>query len=169
MGYSVNLLPEGQKFIIEPHESVRDAAIRAGIGLQYGCGNGTCGLCKARVIKGEVQQLRSHDFVLSPAEKEQGFVLMCAIAAVSDLVVEAQVDKSAEDIAMQQLRVKVRRLQRLSEDLLIMHVRIPRSERFRFLAGQSLTLKIAGVGEFNYSIASCPCEDRRRSARARGE
>ena len=160
MGYSVNLLPTGQKFITEPHESVLDAAIRAGIALQYGCSNGKCGLCKARVVKGEVVQLRYHDFVLSAVEKEQRYVLMCATAAVSDLLVEAQVDKSAEDIAIQQLRVKVRKLQRVSKDLLIMQVRMPRSERFKFLAGQSLTLKIAGVGEFDYSIASCPCDDR---------
>ena len=160
MAYSVNLLPTGQKFITEPHESVLDAAIRAGIPLQYGCSNGKCGLCKARVVKGEVVQLRYHDYALSAAEKKQKCVLMCASAAASNLLVEAQVDTSVEDIGIQQLRVKVRKLQRMSRDLLIMHVRMPRSERFKFLAGQSLTLKIAGVGEFDYSIASCPCDDR---------
>lgn len=161
MSYSVELLPTGQKFFVEPYESVLDAAIRAGVVLDYGCGNGKCGLCKARIIEGEVKRLRYHDIVFSTVEKAQGYALMCATTAVSDVVVEAQVATGVEDVAMQQLRVKVRKLERINENLLILDVRIPRSERLRFLAGQSITLKFTDVGEFDYSIASCPCDNKR--------
>jgi ferredoxin len=36
----------------EGDETVLSAAIRAGIGLPYGCKNGACGSCKGKVVEG---------------------------------------------------------------------------------------------------------------------
>ncbi|NNF96749.1 MAG: ferredoxin, partial [Halobacteria archaeon] len=40
------------------------------------------------------------------------------------------------------------------------HLRTPRTERLRFLAGQRAILSTVGVEPVEYHIASCPCDDR---------
>ncbi len=161
MGHKVKLLPVGREFIVENNETLLDAAIRAGIALPYACGSGNCGLCKAKIVEGELRQIRHQDFAFSAAEQAQHFALMCTNTIVSDLVLEAQAATSAEDIEVQNFRAKVRKIERISDELLILHLRPPRSNRLRFLAGQYATLGLTSVGEFDYSIASCPCDDKR--------
>jgi CDP-4-dehydro-6-deoxyglucose reductase len=48
----------------------------------------------------------------------------------------------------------------LSEDIVLLHLQTPRSNRLRFLAGQSVALDIAGGLHSELPIASCPCDDR---------
>ena len=46
MTFQVSVNPSGRQFSCEAGESVLAAAIRAGVGLPYGCKNGACGSCK---------------------------------------------------------------------------------------------------------------------------
>jgi CDP-4-dehydro-6-deoxyglucose reductase, E3 len=62
-----------------------------------------------------------------------------------------------EDIPLQQIQTKVDRLERLQEDTMILHLRTPRSQTLRFLAGQHISLSIEGLQSRNKSLASCPC------------
>ncbi|HET7833569.1 MAG TPA: 2Fe-2S iron-sulfur cluster-binding protein, partial [Gallionella sp.] len=54
----VTVLPSKHDFLVEGHDTLLEAAIRSGIPLNYGCSGGNCGLCKARVISGEVKKTR---------------------------------------------------------------------------------------------------------------
>jgi CDP-4-dehydro-6-deoxyglucose reductase len=54
---------------------------------------------------------------------------------------------------------QVKAIQALDEDLMLLHLQTPRSNRLRFLAGQNLTLT-AGEASAQLPIASCPCDDR---------
>lgn len=159
MGHKVIFRPTGQQCVVESHESVLDAAVRAGIALEYGCSNGNCGLCKAKVIEGHTTRLRYHEYAIPDVEKAQGVALMCAVTAATDLVIEASVADRADDIAVQSFRAKVRKLNKISDQLVLLHLKTPRTHRLRFLAGQFATLGIPGVGELDVSIASCPCDD----------
>ena len=161
MGFTVKLLPSEQEFVVESNETILEAAVRAGIALHYECSNGNCGLCKGRIIEGGVQQVRYQDFIFSPVEKTQHFALMCTSTTTTDLVIEARLAGEAEDIAVQQFKAKVRRLEFVSDELLILHLRPARASHFQFRAGQYATLSLPGVGEFDSSIASCPCDDKR--------
>jgi CDP-4-dehydro-6-deoxyglucose reductase len=42
----------------------------------------------------------------------------------------------------------------------LLHLQTPRSNRLRFLAGQSVTLELPGGLSASYPVASCPCDDR---------
>ncbi|MFN7184731.1 MAG: FAD-binding oxidoreductase, partial [Thermomonas haemolytica] len=58
---------------------------------------------------------------------------------------------------------KVKQVTPLSEDILLLHLVTPRSQRLRFLAGHSVTLSVSGIStnfQGDYPIASCPCDDR---------
>jgi CDP-4-dehydro-6-deoxyglucose reductase len=167
MSAHVTVKPSGREFFVEGSETLLKAALRAGLSPNYGCGNGNCGLCKARVVSGEARTVAPSDYLFSEAEKAQNHVLMCTCTALSsDLVLEVLEAGAPEDIPEQRIVAKVRRIDALSDDVMRVHLQTPRSSRLRFLAGQRVTLGIrAGVrdgsdvhGEF--PVASCPCDDR---------
>lgn len=159
----VTLRPSGHQFVVEGHETLLQAGMRAGLKLNYGCGNGTCGMCKVRVMAGQVSRTLPTDYPLSEQEKHQGYTLACAhTAASSELTLETLEAVGPADIPPQEIVTNVRALRALAPDTLLLHLQTPRSHRLRFLAGQSLTLA-AAAGEGAYAthpIASCPCDDR---------
>ncbi len=137
----VTLRPSGHQFAVEGHDTLLQAGLRAGMKLNYGCGNGTCGMCKVRVISGEVTKAMPFDYPLSEAEKQQGYTLACAhTAASSEITLETLEAHGPEDIAPQQIVTSVRALRELAPDTRLLHLQTPRSHRLRFLAGQSVTL-----------------------------
>ena len=158
MSAHVTIKPSGHEFFVESNDTLLEAALRAGVSLNYGCSNGNCGECRARVISGEVKKVHAHDYVLSQAEKDAGVILMCSCAAVNDVVIEASV-AGAKDIQMQQLTVKVKSVEEFNPQIASLHLLAPRSQRLRFLAGQSVRLSAQGMSG-SFAIASCPCEER---------
>jgi len=158
MSAHVTIRPSGHEFFVEGSDTLLEAALRAGVSLEYGCSNGNCGECSARLISGKVMKIRAHDYVLRQDEKDAGMILLCSCAAVNDVVIEANV-AGAHDIQEQHLEAKVKSVEVFNPDVASLHLLTPRSQRLRFLAGQSMLLSANGVNG-HYAIASCPCEDR---------
>jgi len=156
----VLVMPSQREFFVEGSDTLLDAALRAGLALNYGCSNGNCGLCKARVVSGQAKKVRNHDYVLSEADKNSGVVLMCSNTAVNDLVIEAQEAGSAREIPLQQIAARVKKVERLAEDIMLLQLQTPRTRRLRFLAGQYLSLQAGETPPVDYPVASCPCDDR---------
>jgi CDP-4-dehydro-6-deoxyglucose reductase len=159
MSAHVVIHPSRHEFFVDGADTLLDAALRSGLAINYGCSNGNCGLCKARVLSGQVQKVRPHDYVLSEAEKRQGYTLLCSHTAVSDLVIEALESTEPGDIPLQQIEARVKAKHALGDDLMLLHLQTPRTNRLRFLAGQNLTLAV-GEASLQLPIASCPCDDR---------
>ncbi len=160
MAAHVTVQPSGHDFLLEGQDTLLEAAMSAGIPLNYGCSGGNCGLCKARVISGQVKKTRHHDYVLTEAEKSQGCILLCSNTAVSDVTLEATVAGSVQDIPYQQIDATVKSVEPLAADILLLHLQTPRTQRLRFLAGQSVTLRVGQAYSAELPIASCPCDDR---------
>jgi CDP-4-dehydro-6-deoxyglucose reductase len=161
----VTVRPSGHEFIAEGHDTLLQAGLKAGLRLNYGCGSGTCGLCKTRVVSGSVRQVAPADYVLSEAERTSGHVLSCVCAPVTDVVIETLEASGPEDIPAQEVVATVRAIQPPAQPdgPFLLHLQTPRSNRLRFLAGQSLTLGLripAGDLSSTWPIASCPCDDR---------
>ncbi len=164
MSAQVTVRPSGHEFTVEGHDTLLAAGLRAGLMLNYGCGNGTCGMCKVRVISGEVVKTQPFDYPLSEAEKLQGYTLACShTAASSELMLELLEARGPQDIPQQQIVSQVRAITELAPNTRLLHLQTPRSHRLRFLAGQSVTLGLATDGDDLHAtlpIASCPCDDR---------
>ncbi len=167
MSAHVTVKPSGHQFFVEGSETLLKAALRAGLAPNYGCGNGNCGLCKARVVAGEARAVAPSDYRFSAAEKAQNHVLMCTCTAhSSDLVIEVLEAGRPEDIPEQRIVAKVRAVDALDPQTMRLHLQTPRSNRLRFLAGQRVTLGLsAGLASSDdlhaeLSVASCPCDDR---------
>ncbi len=149
--------PSGRCFPVQEGESVLEAGLRAGLNLPYRCTNGTCGVCRARLLDGRIEPLAPHDFRFTEQQKAEGQFLMCMNTARSDIVLEVLEIRGVADIPVQSIQTRVSRLNRLREDVMELHLRTPRSKTLQFLAGQHVTLRIPGLQPRNKSIASCPC------------
>lgn len=165
MAAHIKIQPSNHEFWLEGSGSILEAGVRAGLALNYGCTSGSCGLCKARVTSGEVKKIQQHEYVLSEAEKNMNYVLMCSCTAVTDVVLEALEASNENDIPRQEIITRVKSINRPTDNMLIMHVQTPRIQRLRFLAGQSATLSLGDpslstTASADFPIASCPCDDR---------
>ncbi len=159
MPNKVVLFPSQHTFEVNGADSLLEASLRAGLAMNYGCSSGNCGLCKARVISGQAEKTRHQDFVLSEAEKNQGYVLLCSHTAASDLVIEVHEASRANEIQLQEIDARVKEIKPLTDKVMLLHLQTPRTNRLRFMAGQSVALSI-GDDASDYAIASCPCDDR---------
>lgn len=160
MTRQITFLPSGRVCDIETNETVLAACLRAGLTPDYGCSNGNCGSCKARLTSGDIDQVRHHDFKFTSPEKMEGYFLMCANRALTDIDVEADVTQSPEDIPVQDIETKVKSVEYLDPQVVKLHLQTPRSRRLRFISGQSVMLTIGDDIQTSMPIASCPCDDR---------
>jgi CDP-4-dehydro-6-deoxyglucose reductase len=158
MSAHVTIQPSGHEFFVDGNDTLLEAALRNGVSLNYGCSNGNCGECKARVVSGEVKKVHAHDYVLKQTEKDAGVILLCAYAPVNDVVIEANVS-GAHDIPVQQISARVKSVEVFNPQMAALHILAPRSQRLRYLGGQSIRVAANGASG-RYAIASCPCDDR---------
>ncbi len=156
----VQITPSGREFFVDGNDSLLEAALRAGLSLDYGCSIGSCGKCRARVLSGQVHRTRHSDYALTAAEKNAGVVLMCCNTAVGDLVIEAREAHSAADMPLQNIEARIKSVSPIADEIRLLHLQTPRTNRLRFLAGQSVSLALPGGMGASYPVASCPCDDR---------
>jgi CDP-4-dehydro-6-deoxyglucose reductase len=154
----VKVLPSGHEFFVEGTDSILEASLRAGLAPRYGCNNGACGSCKARVVTGEVLKVRDHQYEISATEHSLGYILMCSYTAVTDLTIEASEAQRGKDIPLQTIPARVRNLTRANDELAILNLQTPKTQRLRFLAGQAVTLTREDGSAADLSLASCPCD-----------
>ncbi|MDP2828100.1 MAG: 2Fe-2S iron-sulfur cluster-binding protein [Sulfuricellaceae bacterium] len=157
MTAKIKMRPDGREFTAGPNDTILDAALSAGIALTYSCNNGSCGECRARLVSGQLGETRHHDYRFSASDQAVGYFLTCCSLASEDIEIEAHEAGGVEDIPLQSINAQISKLEVLSEDVMAVHLRTPRSKSLRFLAGQHVTLEIDGLMPRNKSIASCPC------------
>lgn len=157
MTVEVTIQPSCHHFHLEEGETLLEGALRSGLNMNYHCNTGSCGDCKGRVVSGVLGKRLPHDYVFTEAEKCEGYVLLCRNHATSNMVIVAGEAHGVADIPQQCIETQVIKMERPVEDVMVLHLRTPRSRTLRFLAGQYVTLNVKGLAPRNKSIASCPC------------
>lgn len=159
MAAQVHIKNTGHEFFVEGTNSILEAGLSAGLALNYGCSNGNCGNCKAKLISGEIKKIKPHDYVFSESEKLQNYFLCCSNTAITEIEIEADEAGSEKDIPQQKIAAKVKKLDKPTENVLVLNLKTPRTKRLRFLAGQNVILSRADLPPLEIPIASCPCDD----------
>ncbi|MBB4751912.1 FAD-dependent oxidoreductase [Actinoplanes lobatus] len=77
----------GESFPCPPGQTVLDAANTARVPFPQSCGEGSCGTCRVRVLKGDYETDSRGMF--SAAELDDGWRLACQTLPTGDLVIEA--------------------------------------------------------------------------------
>jgi NAD(P)H-flavin reductase/ferredoxin len=156
MTFQVSVENTAFGFPCEPNESVLDAAQRAGFEIPFSCRKGVCGTCKGRVVSGEVRAFAGD--ALGGAERAEGQVLFCNARPRSDLVIAPRSIAKADPFARKTVIARVFRLQRLADDVMLVHLRFPAGIRVRFKAGQHLNLILDNGERRDFSMANPPRE-----------
>ncbi|MDH3949096.1 MAG: 2Fe-2S iron-sulfur cluster-binding protein, partial [Gammaproteobacteria bacterium] len=118
MSYSVKIEPSGHSFQAEENETILDAALRQGVTLPYGCRNGACGSCVAKVVSGEIKYNgESHPPAVSKDEHTIGMTALCQAHAASDVVIESREVEMEKDIQVKVLPCRIDAMERLNHDV----------------------------------------------------
>ena len=155
----VTVQPSGHEFDVEEGESVLTAALRQNLVLPYGCRNGACGSCKGKIIEGQVDYGVYQRKALTEEEKAQGKALFCQAKPLTELVIEARTIGAARDIPIRTLPCRVQKMERLADDVMALHLRLPANERLQFLAGQYIEFLLKGGSRRSFSMANAPHDD----------
>ena len=155
----VKVQPSGHEFGVEEGESVLTAALRQHLVLPYGCRNGACGSCKGRIVEGKVDYGHYQRKALTEEDKAQGKALFCQAKPVSDLVIEARTIGAAKDIPIRTLPCRVQKMERLADDVMVLHLKLPASERLQFLAGQFIEFLLKDGSRRSFSMGNAPHDD----------
>lgn len=158
MAAQVHLEPSGHDFFVQGKDSLLESGLRAGLTLDYGCSDGSCGRCVAKLKSGIVKLVRKPRFRLSESERAQGQTLMCCHTAVTDVILDVDETAQRAQIQPQHMMARVNSVQRVAEDIVVLSLRPAEGVRLRFLAGQWARLSSRGQSA-EYAIASCPCDE----------
>jgi naphthalene 1,2-dioxygenase ferredoxin reductase component len=141
-----------------PRETILDAFLREGVPISHGCRSGTCGACKARLVRGDVE-LASHSiYALTERDRADGLVLTCRAYARSEGEI---IRLSAGDVAahpLRRLECEVSELADLTHEIRRIRMRVVKGGPFAFSAGQFASITFTGQPPRDYSMANRPSD-----------
>ncbi len=154
--FNIHIQNQQSDFECSSIDTILDSALRHGLAMRYKCGNGTCGTCIAKCLKGKIKQIKHHDFALSAEQKSQRQFLTCCYAPASDVELELDLIGNVKSIPIQYIETKVKKIVFINQHFAIITLRTPRSQTLQFMAGQDIVLSFKGITA-RYPLASCPC------------
>lgn len=156
MSHTVTIQNSGHQFSVRPSQTVLEAAIEAGLSLPYGCRNGACGACKGKVVSGKVMHDDYQGSAMSDAELAAGNALFCCARPLEDVVIECRELTGLNGIKPRILPARVQTMEKLTNDVMVMFLQLPASERLQFVAGQYLEFILKDGKRRAFSIANAP-------------
>jgi CDP-4-dehydro-6-deoxyglucose reductase len=156
MIFTVSIRPSGKTVSVDDETHILEAALKQGVVLPYGCKNGACGSCKARVVSGEIVQDAHQPSALTADEATRGYALLCCARAASDVTIEARVVAAVGEIPIRKMPCRVSTIDRVAPDVIVIRLQLPASERLQYLAGQYIDLLLRDGTRRSYSMATAP-------------
>lgn len=154
--FHITVEPSGRSFAAVSGETLLAAAIRAGVGLPYGCKDGACGSCKCKKLSGTVAHGAHQDKALSAQEETDGFILTCCATAHSDVRLQARQVTDEASYPVRKMPVRVAGLEKKSPDVMLLRLQLPATDTFRYHAGQYVEFLLPGGVRRAYSMANAP-------------
>jgi CDP-4-dehydro-6-deoxyglucose reductase, E3 len=156
MTFTITIEPAGLSFDMPRDEAILSAAIRAGIGLPYGCRDGACGSCKSRLVAGRVIHGVHQQKALSTGEEEAGLILPCCATPQTDCLIEARSVPGAGEFPVLKMPARVSSIERPAPDVAILRLQLPASSQLRWHAGQYVEVILRDGSRRSYSMANAP-------------
>ncbi len=152
-------LSDGNVFTSMKEQSILASALQQNIVLEHSCKTGRCGVCKTTVISGNTEIIQA-ETSLSEAEIAEGNILTCCRKASEDVSLDAEALNFLAGIETKTLPCRIDALNKLSDDVLQVTLRLPPNQLFNYLPGQYVDLIANGIRR-SYSIANAPRDDHK--------
>ncbi|WP_442782593.1 CDP-6-deoxy-delta-3,4-glucoseen reductase [Collimonas fungivorans] len=159
MSFQITVQPSGRQFSCDEGETILTAAIRAGVGLPYGCKNGACSSCKGKLLEGDISHGAHQEKALPVKEEQLGFALFCCATPHSDVTIEAREVAGIGEFPVRKMPTRVVKLDKVADDVIILSLQLPANERLQYLAGQYVEFMLRDGKRRSYSMANAPYKD----------
>ena len=175
MAFSITLQPGNHSFPAETSETILDAALKHGHSIPFTCREGVCGMCKGRVLQGSVDHGKFVESALNAAERAAGKALFCCAKPTSNLVIErpmgfpgfpmpgapAEMDiPEAVDTIAKTISCRVETMEKLSDDVMLLGLKLPAKESMQFLAGQYINIVTDDGKQHKFPLANAPHDNK---------
>jgi aromatic O-demethylase, reductase subunit len=140
-----------------PDQPLLDSLLRNETWIPYSCNQGTCGTCKVRVLRGQVDHRQSPLDTLSSKERDEGLALACQATPCSDVEIQPVGESGAggQQHRLQDFAGTVTGLTDIAEDTRRLLVSLDKP--MEFSAGQYAKFTVPHTGaRRQYSMASVP-------------
>ncbi|MFK5893617.1 MAG: CDP-6-deoxy-delta-3,4-glucoseen reductase [Pseudomonadota bacterium] len=158
MSFKVTIHSNQSSFQVKTDETVLEAALNQGVNLPYGCRNGFCGACKGQIISGQVSYSEQPE-KLSDEDIDQGFAFLCSCFPESDLEIDIELVEETSDIEIKTLPCRVQSIEKMSNDVIFLSLKLPAEERLQFLPGQYIDILLEDGRKRSFSLANPPHKD----------
>ena len=159
MSFQITVQPSGRQFSCDEGETILNAAIRAGVGLPYGCKNGACSSCKGKLLDGDISHGAHQEKALPVKEEQLGFALFCCATPHSDVTIEAREVAGIGEFPVRKMPTRVVKLDKVADDVIVLSLQLPANERLQYLAGQYVEFMLRDGKRRSYSMANAPYKD----------
>ena len=156
MTFTITVNPAALSFPVARDEAILPAAIRAGVGLPYGCRDGACGSCKSRLVEGRVIHGAHQHKALPVAEEAAGWILTCCATPQTDCVIEARTVAGAGEYPVTKLPSRVAAITRPASDVAVLKMQLPANVQLKYRAGQYVEFILRDGARRSYSMANAP-------------
>jgi len=93
--FTVTIKNTGQTFEVKGGINLLQAAQNAGIKWPCDCKVGSCGSCRAKLVKGKVKELTDFAYTLDADMLKENYILACQSRLKTDLEVELDFDQGS--------------------------------------------------------------------------
>ena len=145
-------LKNNKSFQCDENSTIFEAAKKCNIVLEHSCLSSRCRSCVVKVLSGKTIN-KEEELVLTEKDKNNNFVLSCNAKPLSDI--ELDIEDLGEITLFEKIIIpsKVNIIEKLTDDILKIVLRIPPNSNFNFNSGQYVNI-IKGNLTRSYSIAN---------------
>ena len=146
-------LKNNKTFTCDKDTTIFEAAKNNNIILEHSCLSARCRSCIVKVVSGSTID-KEEELVLTEQDKNNNFVLSCNAKPLSDI--ELNIEDLGEITLFEKKIIpsKINIIEKLTNDILKIVLRIPPNSNFNFNSGQYVNI-IKGNLTRSYSIANC--------------
>jgi CDP-4-dehydro-6-deoxyglucose reductase, E3 len=155
-GHFMLVRPDNKIVPVREGETLLDAGLREGVEMPFECRNGGCGKCKVTLAYGNVDYGAYQRDMLTDTERAAGKVLPCTATALGDVEIEYTPAKVPGGIAARTWSATVKSLDKLSPDVMRVHLALEGGEPIAFYAGQYINILLEDGAKRSFSFATAP-------------
>lgn len=148
---------------VKDNQTIANASYQQKINIPVDCNDGACGTCKCFNESGEYDMPENTyvEDALSPAEREEGYLLTCQAKPRSDMVIQIPTSSAVAKTQSANYTATVTEIHKFPGDLVVgMKVKIPNRDDLAFLPGQYVNITVPGSEDTRaYSFSSGPDDE----------